>query len=37
MSLLGLSTFLQEIAVGIILIAAVSLSVLKSSRRMGLA
>jgi ribose/xylose/arabinose/galactoside ABC-type transport system permease subunit len=37
MSLLGLSTFLQEIAVGIILIAAVSITVSRTSRKMSLA
>ncbi|MFB3926195.1 MAG: ABC transporter permease [Syntrophales bacterium] len=37
MSLLGLSTFLQEIAVGIILIAAVSITVSRASRKMSLA
>jgi ribose/xylose/arabinose/galactoside ABC-type transport system permease subunit len=37
MSLLGLSTFLQEIAVGVLLIAAVSVSVARTSRKMSLA
>jgi ribose transport system permease protein len=37
MSLLGLSTFLQEIAVGVILIAAVSITVSRTSRKMSLA
>lgn len=37
MSLLGLSTFLQEIAVGIILIAAVSITVSRTSRKLSLA
>jgi ABC-type xylose transport system permease subunit len=37
MSLLGLSTFLQEIAVGVILIAAVAITVSRTSRKLSLA
>jgi len=37
MSLIGLSTFLQQIAVGVILIAAVAITVSRTSRKLSLA